>query len=727
MGTELDSGQLAAERSRIKTIALGYAERGLSVIPLTHPWVDGGKSKSATVDWRRYTKSRATVEQVSEWFGTEAPLHNIGIVTGAISSLTVLNLSGQADREVAARNDALPFPDLYVRTENGEHRYYGWDARYSIETGVRLDGIEVIAENGYIIGVGSRLPDGRILVEQSEAGQRTGDNLTPLPESIVRTLSGGHGPAAEPRTNDAELPSPNDLRAAAGAKILLSNVDYIEGPMGSETGIARPLGLIRKEVIDNLNGWPCTAAGTMFAVKAEPTGVMKLKDGLVDTTAIWWIKNENDLFAWFHSVCDGVLWQTGQVRASVSDPTFRSLASKAEFFRLLSEYPATAYTGIETLPHLPELPNTRYLLPPIPKVDPSLPYWKEWIALFNPETEADRILIQAMCLTLLWGGAAGTRPAFLITSTHGRGVGKSATGEAVAAITGGSINPSQLADGPRGLPNALISPEGLLKRVVLWDNLKGKQDYAIVESMITAQSLQGHRLYVGHSARPNYITWILTANRAEASTDLAQRCVPIEIGKAKHDVDFINKYTTFLREHRMDLIAEMLYILGPETPRVWELEESKADRWQAWTRAVLCKIPGGDATLPLIAARRGNIDVDAEEGEMLIECVLDLIYRDNKVSPSLASGRFTFASMDLQELALKQGITNLGPAGFGRWISRKVMDGDLKYLTPTRVRSNTGSHVRGYTFNPGPDKMKELILGKSLAEKNKQLIQPIDG
>ena len=76
----------------------------------------------------------------------------------------------------------------------------------------------------------------------------------------------------------------------------------------------------------------------------------------------------------------------------------------------------------------------------------------------------------------------------------------------------------------------LLSPHGLGVRLVLLDNIKAlKFSSADIESMVTAPTIDGHVLHVGHGSRPNYLTYALTANEPMLSTDLASRAIPIEV------------------------------------------------------------------------------------------------------------------------------------------------------------------------------------------------------
>jgi hypothetical protein len=66
-------------------VALGYADLGWSVLPLR------AKSKRPLVAWRALQERRAGREEIAGWFRRWCDA-NVGIVTGTISRLVVLDI-----------------------------------------------------------------------------------------------------------------------------------------------------------------------------------------------------------------------------------------------------------------------------------------------------------------------------------------------------------------------------------------------------------------------------------------------------------------------------------------------------------------------------------------------------------------------------------------------------------------------------------------------------------
>ncbi|WP_288514853.1 hypothetical protein [uncultured Victivallis sp.] len=128
------------------------------------------------------------------------------------------------------------------------------------------------------------------------------------------------------------------------------------------------------------------------------------------------VKKTADLFALLGNMFRGVPdWKKGQ-----------NFMTKEELFSSLKVV-LPNLQSIEKAPHYPLMKNIHYVLPELP--EPDMEALEALLDFFSPETEYDRDLILAMFLTTLWGGSAGQRAPFLVTSKDGRGVGKSTLAE----------------------------------------------------------------------------------------------------------------------------------------------------------------------------------------------------------------------------------------------------------------------------------------------------------
>jgi len=130
------------------TAARAYAARGWSVIPL--------HEKRAAVAWKSYQGRHANEAEQHEWFGGAGGMSGIGIVTGRVSSLAVLDLDG--DDAISLLTEIAPhLLDTYqVKTRRGIHLYYEVPARLML-TNIQTTGFSLQWEGRYVVAPPSRV------------------------------------------------------------------------------------------------------------------------------------------------------------------------------------------------------------------------------------------------------------------------------------------------------------------------------------------------------------------------------------------------------------------------------------------------------------------------------------------------------------------------------------------------------------------------------------------
>jgi len=99
--------------------ALGYCHRGFSVIPIVP------RHKKPLLTWERFQTQRATEKEIEEWWA-KWPDANVGIVTGTISGLVVIDLDSEKAKEEF--KELLPAYDLSAvprsKTGKGWHLFF---------------------------------------------------------------------------------------------------------------------------------------------------------------------------------------------------------------------------------------------------------------------------------------------------------------------------------------------------------------------------------------------------------------------------------------------------------------------------------------------------------------------------------------------------------------------------------------------------------------------------
>ena len=291
------------------------------------------------------------------------------------------------------------------------------------------------------------------------------------------------------------------------------------------------------------------------------------------------------------------------------------------------------HESIEYLPHYPPRRNTYYLRDESEYEDGDGSALKTVVDAFNANSERDRELLKAMLMTPLWGGRGGDRPMFVLTSPHGRGVGKTTTVEWLELLYDGSTQIDPEDSRPSKLQRDLGTPEEVRKRLVRIDNMVDEVNSATYASMITSRNLSADRLYHGSVTYPNIKTYIMTANGVQLNADLADRSVIIEIGpppKADNGRDIGDEIKDFIEENRTAIIRDILAELRA-TPSS-SIPNDELDRWSTWTNAILTRFDNGPALNRLVQSRRSDVDTEADRAQDLIEIIRGVL-ADNGIEP----------------------------------------------------------------------------------------------
>jgi len=147
--------------SRNLEAAFVYLELGWSIIPV-HGIVDGActcgkpdcgrEGKHPRINWDQFKERRATEDEIRGWF-TKWPESNVGIVTGSISGICVLDVDGEEGMTNLINADLEPPETLTSRTGGG-----GWHFIYRLpEGGIRnsagkiAEKVDIRGEGGYIV------------------------------------------------------------------------------------------------------------------------------------------------------------------------------------------------------------------------------------------------------------------------------------------------------------------------------------------------------------------------------------------------------------------------------------------------------------------------------------------------------------------------------------------------------------------------------------------------
>lgn len=164
--------------------ALNYLKLGWSVIPLEP------EGKKPLVKWEKYQSERASPEQIRKWW-TKYPKANIGVVTGLLSGIIVIDIDSSQGQE----NYIAKFSQLHntisqkTGKPNASQRLFAHPQDRKYHNMARLlDDVDIRADGGYIVVPPSIHPNGTVykwIIDPVEMGL---DDLLPLPDEIKNQL-----------------------------------------------------------------------------------------------------------------------------------------------------------------------------------------------------------------------------------------------------------------------------------------------------------------------------------------------------------------------------------------------------------------------------------------------------------------------------------------------------------------------------------------------------------
>lgn len=188
-----------------------YLLRGWSVIPLE------AKGKKPLISWKEYQERQATVNEVESWFKWE---NNLGIVTGKISGITVIDCDSPAAIDLASKKGLPTCPT--VKTGKGYHFYYAYEPGVgNFQKRDDLPGIDLRGDGGFVVAPPSIHPSGAVYYWEGETR-----DLPPLPKWILRDGERKSSPGTfTDYFQGAQLGSRNDTLARMTG-FLAKNIPY---------------------------------------------------------------------------------------------------------------------------------------------------------------------------------------------------------------------------------------------------------------------------------------------------------------------------------------------------------------------------------------------------------------------------------------------------------------------------------------------------------------------
>lgn len=149
------------------------AKQGFSIIPL-RPM----DKKPLLPSWAEFQTRPPTEEEVEDWW-TRWPNANIGIVTGAVSGIVVVDVDGQNGLGWMKAN--MPVTGVYVETSKGWHGYFKHPGgKISNRAGLAPE-VDLRADGGYVVAPPSVHPSGKVYKWEFTPGLSGWDDLADFP------------------------------------------------------------------------------------------------------------------------------------------------------------------------------------------------------------------------------------------------------------------------------------------------------------------------------------------------------------------------------------------------------------------------------------------------------------------------------------------------------------------------------------------------------------------
>ncbi len=200
-------GSEASKHSVSQPQALRYLDLGWSVVPLW--WVENGRcacggdhderdtGKHPIIRWTPYQQARPTREEVEAWWG-RWPRANIGIVTGAVSGLVILDIDPRHGGDESAPDLGLrDYPTVTAITGGGGWHLYYRHPGVPVPNKVGIaPGVDVRGDGGYVVAPPSIHRSGQRYVWES--GYEPSEHpIASLPNGLLERILRGGEPAED--------------------------------------------------------------------------------------------------------------------------------------------------------------------------------------------------------------------------------------------------------------------------------------------------------------------------------------------------------------------------------------------------------------------------------------------------------------------------------------------------------------------------------------------------
>jgi hypothetical protein len=249
------SNSSQAHHANLLSAAQDYLARGWSCIPLR-------EKRPAIPSWKEFQARPPTSDEIRHWFFNQGACPSgvgIGVVTGKVSGLVVVDCDSQKDTEYWLHN--FPRSPLMVQTGGGGlHIYYKMADGEEIHNRVKLEGrkIDIRGEGGYVAAPPSKHTSGQSYTWEKQ------DLSTPLP-SFEKAWLADSGPILS-------FPARSETRVIRNAVAYIRRIHAVSGEGGHNATFRaacklRDAGLSQGEALAVLADWNETNASPPWSAR----------------------------------------------------------------------------------------------------------------------------------------------------------------------------------------------------------------------------------------------------------------------------------------------------------------------------------------------------------------------------------------------------------------------------------------------------------------------------
>jgi len=328
-----------------------------------------------------------------------------------------------------------------------------------------------------------------------------------------------------------------------------------------------------------------------------------------ETDRIEYFYNHPKLFAWISQ-------KSGQI---VSWARGDSYVSREMFYEGLQAV-AKRYEAISSVPDWPIREDVYYSHAPLPPPDPEHKYFETFCNFFNPISPEFKIGLKAFVASPLFYKPEIDAPLWIIDSEKA-GCGKTKLANSVSSFYGMppiEVKKSELKKNMQDITKRLVSSQGRQSRMFLIDNVTGDFKSDELSSLITMPHISGKPPYGrGEETRPNNLTYVITANNTKIDNDLTIRAYFIKLGVIAYDANWNTSRQKFVKEHQLNIFADILDILNNHDPSQFEaVPETRCPEFETEVLQAFCKdMEEYRSVLRTLMSTREEANIEDDHGQ----------------------------------------------------------------------------------------------------------------